>query len=50
MSKVIPMLIRDFDFTLASHLQSKDWETTNYWFVKPRDFQVKIRLRQTKSG
>ncbi|EUC30064.1 hypothetical protein COCCADRAFT_104842 [Bipolaris zeicola 26-R-13] len=48
MSKLIPMLVRDFDFTLASHLQAADqeWETTNYWFVKPRDFQVKVAARR----
>lgn len=45
-SKLIPMLVRDFDFTLASHLQAKEWETTNYWFVKPRDFHVKVSVRQ----
>lgn len=48
MSKLIPMLVRDFDFTLASHLQAADqeWETTSYWFVKPRDFQVKVAARR----
>ncbi|CAG5171199.1 uncharacterized protein ALTATR162_LOCUS7291 [Alternaria atra] len=46
MSKLIPMLVRDFDFSLAPHLQAADWETTNYWFVKPRDFQVKVMVRQ----
>ncbi|KAF5845957.1 hypothetical protein GGP41_008439 [Bipolaris sorokiniana] len=47
-SKLIPMLVRDFDFTLASHLQAADqeWETTNHWFVKPRDFQVKVAARR----
>ncbi|KAI4957492.1 hypothetical protein J4E86_004630 [Alternaria arbusti] len=46
MSKLIPMLVRDFDFSLAPHLQAADWETTNYWFVKPRDFQVKVMVRR----
>ena len=46
MSKLIPMLVRDFDFSLAPHLQAADWQTTNYWFVKPRDFQVKVMIRQ----
>jgi cytochrome P450 len=49
-SKLIPMLVRDFDFTLDSHLQTGEqaceWKTTNYWFVKPRDFQVKVAVRQ----
>jgi hypothetical protein len=46
MSKLIPMLVRDFDFSLAPYLQAADWQTTNYWFVKPRDFQVKVMIRQ----
>jgi hypothetical protein len=48
MSKLIPMLVRDFDFTLASHLQAADqeWQTTNYWFVKPRDFIAKVAVRR----
>lgn len=48
MSKLIPALIRDFDFTLADHLQAADqeWKTTNYWFIKPRDFQVKVTARR----
>lgn len=48
MSKLVPMLVRDFDFTLASHLQAEDreWDTKNYWFVKPHDFQVKVAVRQ----
>jgi cytochrome P450 len=50
MSKLIPMLVRDFDFQLASHLQAKGWDTTNYWFVKPRDFHVKVSVRQTKAS
>ncbi|RMZ67300.1 cytochrome p450 oxidoreductase [Pyrenophora seminiperda CCB06] len=45
MSKLIPALIRDFDFTLDSHLQVDEWQTTNYWFVKPRNFRVKIAVR-----
>lgn len=45
------MLVRDFDFTLASHLQAADqeWKTLNYWFVKPRDFEVKVAVRQQKA-
>ncbi|CAO2657980.1 Nn.00g072400.m01.CDS01 [Neocucurbitaria sp. VM-36] len=46
MSKLIPVLIRDFDFELDGKLQTRGWETKNYWFVKPREFKVKISVRQ----
>ncbi|KAL7802027.1 cytochrome P450 [Trichoderma aethiopicum] len=45
MSKLIPLLIRNFDF----ELQDKDgeWQTTNHWFVKPNNFNVIVRARAT---
>lgn len=46
MSKLIPMLIRDFDLELDGKLKAAEWQTTNYWFVKPRDFGVKVSMRQ----
>ncbi|KAI1333735.1 cytochrome P450 [Xylariaceae sp. FL0016] len=47
MSKLIPRLVRDFDFELnqAIATNEKSWKTTTFWFVKPRDFEVKIRRR-----
>ena len=45
MSKLLPTLIRDFDFTLDSHLQANEWRTRNYWFVKPKGFKVKVAVR-----
>ncbi|CAG9939596.1 unnamed protein product [Clonostachys rosea f. rosea IK726] len=46
MSKLIPRLVRDWDFQLDTSLHSKEWRTLNYWFVKPLDFKVGIKRRQ----
>jgi hypothetical protein len=43
MSKLIPKLVREFDFELNQPKQ--DWSTSNYWFVVPGDFKVKIKAR-----
>ncbi|CAA9967121.1 CypX Cytochrome P450 [Pyrenophora teres f. maculata] len=45
MSKLVPTLIRDFDFTLDSQLQAAEWKTRTYWFVKPKGFRVKVAVR-----
>jgi hypothetical protein len=46
MSKLIPTLVRDFDFELDPKLKAREWETTNYWFVKPRGFGVRVAVRR----
>ncbi|KAM0480168.1 hypothetical protein ACHAPX_003993 [Trichoderma viride] len=43
MSKLIPLLIRNFDFELQD--RQNDWKTTNYWFVKQDNFNVTVRPR-----
>jgi hypothetical protein len=43
MSKLIPLLIRNFDFELQD--KEREWKTTNYWFVKPNNFNVTVRAR-----
>jgi cytochrome P450 len=43
MSKLIPQLVRKFDFELEN--PSKEWETENFWFVKPVDFRVRVKPR-----
>ncbi|EXJ92679.1 cytochrome P450 oxidoreductase [Capronia epimyces CBS 606.96] len=43
MSKLIPQIVRRFDFELE-HAE-RPWNTDNNWFVKPTDFQVKVKLR-----
>jgi hypothetical protein len=47
MSKLIPELVRRFDFTLDPSLAAPDssWITSNYWFVQPVNFSVKVRRR-----
>lgn len=42
MSKLVPQLVRDFDFQLES---SKELETSNFWFVKPTNFMIKVKIR-----
>ena len=42
MSKLIPRLIRDFDFEL--NRPDEIWNTENYWFVKPTNFKVRVKL------
>ncbi|KAF4976821.1 hypothetical protein FZEAL_6562 [Fusarium zealandicum] len=48
MSKLIPRIVRDFDFGLDASLQSEEWHTQNYWFVKPLDFKVRVEMRQSE--
>ncbi len=43
MDKVIPELVRRFDFELAT--ADTTYRTKNYWFVKPVDFRVRVRAR-----
>ena len=45
MSKLIPKMVREFDFELENPKQ--DWTTTNYWFVVPNDFQVRVKHRKS---
>ncbi|KAE8447538.1 hypothetical protein EG329_010668 [Mollisiaceae sp. DMI_Dod_QoI] len=49
MSKLVPLLVRKFDFELDERLQGegKEWKTLNRWFVKQLDFGVRIKLRET---
>ncbi|OJJ58292.1 hypothetical protein ASPSYDRAFT_152542 [Aspergillus sydowii CBS 593.65] len=46
MSKLIPRIIREFDFTA----EKRNWNTENYWFVKPTDFEVRVRRREKAAG
>ncbi|OOF92709.1 hypothetical protein ASPCADRAFT_509112 [Aspergillus carbonarius ITEM 5010] len=41
MSKLIPRVVREFDF----ELENQTWTTRNSWFVKPTDFVVKAHVR-----
>jgi cytochrome P450 len=44
MSKLIPRLVRDYDFELERPHQA--WNHQNYWFVKPTDFTVRVVSRK----
>ncbi|KAH7313964.1 cytochrome P450 [Stachybotrys elegans] len=50
MCKLIPLLIRDFTFTLDESLVSSEWHTRTHWFTKPMDFKVKIQPREGASS
>ncbi|KAK1468235.1 hypothetical protein CMEL01_00002 [Colletotrichum melonis] len=41
-SKAIPRMVQNFDVILE---KEDDWKCTNYWFVKPRDFFVRVKRR-----
>ncbi|CAG7921611.1 unnamed protein product [Penicillium olsonii] len=45
MGKLVPVLVRDFDFELSQDLEQRSWATKARWFVKPKDFEVKVRRR-----
>ncbi|KAI1424805.1 cytochrome P450 [Xylaria sp. FL1777] len=44
-SKLIPRIVYHFDFELSSSNAEDSWSTLNYWFVKPRGFEVKVKAR-----
>jgi len=44
MSKLVPLLVKNFDFEMAED-NTSTWQTVNYWFVKPVAFPVKVRQR-----
>jgi len=46
MSKLIPHIVRRFDFNLEHPQQ--DWTCDNYWFVKPRNFTLRVQRRVAK--
>jgi cytochrome P450 len=46
MSKLIPQLLRRFDFVLDEELRNSEWRTSNRWFVKQLDFRGEILLRE----
>lgn len=50
-SKLIPLLVRDFDFELAEDIRGADasWSTLGYWFVAPTDFDVRVSRRGAKA-
>ena len=45
MSKLVPLLVQNFDFELQGEVRNQRWDTKNYWFVKPTNFLVKVCKR-----
>ncbi|KAH7014099.1 cytochrome P450 [Microdochium trichocladiopsis] len=47
-SKLVPRLVRDFDFSLAGGLEQPGatWRMDNGWFAKQRGFMVAVKRRQ----
>ncbi|KAK4908910.1 hypothetical protein LTR66_017526 [Elasticomyces elasticus] len=45
MGKLMPILVRDFDFVLSRKIEQGSWATRARWFVKPQDFEVSVRRR-----
>ncbi|KAK7969882.1 hypothetical protein PG996_001681 [Apiospora saccharicola] len=47
-SKLIPRLVRDFDFALSGNCADPagGWTTENFGFIKPRDFKVQVKERR----
>jgi hypothetical protein len=50
MSKLIPQLLRKFEFELEDRLKKEEWKTSNRWFVKNYDFRYRVRLRDNKES
>jgi cytochrome P450 len=46
MSKLVPQLLRRFDFVLDENLWKRDWALRNRWFVKQVDFKGRVVLRE----
>lgn len=40
-SKLIPRLVRDFDFCLED--PEREWDTRNFWFVRPERLSVRVQ-------
>ncbi|KAH6972493.1 cytochrome P450 [Ilyonectria sp. MPI-CAGE-AT-0026] len=51
-SKLVPRLIRDFEFSLdKSAYTGENWKTDGLWFVKPKEFKVRAEVRKySRSG
>ncbi|KIW12757.1 hypothetical protein PV08_07943 [Exophiala spinifera] len=45
MSKLIPQIVRDFDFEL---IDPEGWDTENSWFIKPTNFRVQVKVRSQR--
>jgi len=47
MGKVVPQLVRTFDFELDDSLKSEEgWKTFNHWLVEPHGLKCKIEVHK----
>jgi cytochrome P450 len=45
MSKLVPQLVRNFNFELDEYLQAAGLKSLNRWFVKQQNFRGKVFAR-----
>ncbi|KAH7021342.1 cytochrome P450 [Microdochium trichocladiopsis] len=48
MSKLMPVLVRDFDFSLPEDSSAKEWDTQGCIFIRPASFDVLVQPRRKK--
>ena len=48
MSKLVPQLVRKFDFQLGEELEKEGLKSCNRWFVKQMNFEGKVFARGGK--
>jgi cytochrome P450 len=48
-SKLIPQLLRTFDFELDDELVHNEWKSASRWFVKPDNFRGRVMVRNKPS-
>lgn len=49
MAKLIPRIVRDFDFSDINSPSKEWWSTTNYFFLKPSNFRVRVKSRTPRA-
>jgi hypothetical protein len=50
MSKLVPQLVRNFNFELDEDLQRAGLKSLNRWFVKQQNFRGKVFAREGEQG
>ena len=45
LSKVVPQLVRTYDFELDGEVKDSGLKTVNYWVIKQQDFKCRLKLR-----
>ena len=50
MSKLVPQLVRNFNFELDEDLQTAGLKSLNRWFVKQQNFRGKVFAREGEQG